>query len=212
MPTVGRGCGSVTLLRAVSSMGGLGVPFSALAPWTVPVLTLFVVALRPVRLVCPIRALRWYLRMTSTYPLRDPCPLLFRPYAGPAAWTPPPPPGLAVPCDGPTPWTPKPSAPQMPVRGVCAPFHYTCTTAVLVPGCRTPDACFQRPPPVPGEVGFTRLEAVLQYVTSGGVLWRIALGLASAVHTSSSDVHWTRCGASCASWQFGPPLVWRLPA
>ena len=47
---------------------------------------------------------------------------------------------------------------------------------------------------------------------SEGVLWRIALRLASAVHTSSSDVHWTRCGTSCFPWQFDPPPVWRLPA
>jgi len=49
-------------------------------PWTIPALTPFVGRCEPDHLLCPLRALRWYLDKTSTLPLRGPRSQLFLPF------------------------------------------------------------------------------------------------------------------------------------
>ena len=63
---------SVTLIPDVLFRGKTQRSDMAAVPWTVPALTPFVGQDEPDRLMCPVRALRWYLQKTSTNPLRGP--------------------------------------------------------------------------------------------------------------------------------------------
>jgi len=56
-------------------------------PWTFPALTPFVGHAEPDRLMCPVRALRWYLDRTRQPPLRGPRSRLFLPFADRATRT-----------------------------------------------------------------------------------------------------------------------------
>ena len=79
----------VTLIPDVMFRGKTQRSDSAALPWSIPALTPFVGPTELDRLMCPVRALRWYLQKTSTNPLRGPRSQLFLPYTDRAAKTTP---------------------------------------------------------------------------------------------------------------------------
>jgi len=80
---------SVTLVPDVLFRSKTQRSHTASTPWTVPALAPFVGQDEPDRLMCPVRALRWYLQKTSANPLRGPRSQLFLPYTARAAKTTP---------------------------------------------------------------------------------------------------------------------------
>ena len=75
-----RDWSSVTILPDVLFRAKTQRHNVASEPWRVPALTPFVGKTEPDHLLCPIRALRWYLHKTSDNPLRGPRSQLFLPF------------------------------------------------------------------------------------------------------------------------------------
>ena len=75
-----RDWSSVTILPDVFFRSKTQKSNQASASWTVPALAPFVCSDDPDHLLCPIRALRWYLDRTQHHPLRGPRSQLFLPY------------------------------------------------------------------------------------------------------------------------------------
>ena len=84
-----RDWSSVTLLPDVLFRSKTQRHNVASEPWTIPALTPFVGRCEPDHLLCPLRALRWYLDKTSTLPLRGPRSQLFLPFTDRALRTSP---------------------------------------------------------------------------------------------------------------------------
>jgi len=84
-----RDWSSVTLLPDVFFRGKAQRTDRASDPWTIPALSPFVGAAEPDHVLCPVRALRWYLQKTLQNPLRGPRSQLFLPFTDRAKKTTP---------------------------------------------------------------------------------------------------------------------------